>query len=365
MKEIVFIYGTRPEIIRLSELIKSARKFFSVKLINTGQNFHSNLNENFEVELGLGHADFYLKTGNSDYGQFIGATLSALEAIFSEDCSHADAIIILGDTYSALAAAFVAAKRGVKIFHIEAGNRCNDRSVPEEINRVMVDQLSDVNCAYSDFAKQNLIMEGFSNQATFVVGSPLSEVYDVHAEEIARSSILKDFGLSKRSFVVLSLHRAELCSRADLNVVLKKLFEYLNSLDMPIIASMHPRIVSTNLIEDSFQELENFFWHKPFSFFEYAKLIENSFFVVSDSGSIAEEASILGFDGYSFRRVTERQEAVEAGSIKIVGYSAKNLANEISALDQINPGVIPSTPDYRSKNFSQRMISIIKGVLVD
>jgi UDP-N-acetylglucosamine 2-epimerase len=316
--KVMTILGTRPEIIRLSEVIKRCDKEFDHILVHTGQNYDYELSQIFFDELGVRKPDYYLNCVGKNLGETMGNVISKSYDLIQE--VKPDAVLILGDTNSSLAA--ISAKRlKCPIFHMEAGNRCWDWNVPEMTNRVMIDHISDINMPYSHFAYNNLMHEGLRKDRTFITGSPMLEVINAHRQQIEDSDILTKLGLEKGKYMVMSAHREE---NIDIPEKFNSLFPALNKIadeyKMPVIFSVHPR-TRKKLEENGFKLSSYIREEKPFGFFEYLKLQENAFCVLSDSGTLTEESSILNFPAVLIRNSTERQEGVIQGSILVSGVS--------------------------------------------
>ena len=357
--KLMTILGTRPEIIRLSEVIKACDKAFDHVLVHTGQNYDYELNQIFFDQLGLRKPDFYLNVVGKNLGETMGQVIAKSYDLIQQE--KPDAILILGDTNSALSA--IAAKRlKCPIFHMEAGNRCWDWNVAEMTNRTIVDHISDINLPYSHFAYENLMKEGLKPERTFITGSPMKEVIHAHIEEIHSSKILEEQGLTKGGYIVMSAHREE---NVDIPEKFDRLYPSLNKIadhfKMPVIFSVHPRtrkkfeqkgfIVSPYIRED-----------KPFGFFDYCALQKNSYVTLSDSGTLSEESSILDFPAVLIRTSTERQEANEHGSIVLGGVDYETILAGIQEAREIHkPGNnMPIVPDYNHDNVSEKVVEIIK-----
>jgi UDP-N-acetylglucosamine 2-epimerase len=343
--KVMTILGTRPEIIRLSEVIKKCDKEFDHILVHTGQNYDYELNQIFFEELGLRKPDYYLDCVGKNLGETMGNVISKSYDLIQQ--VKPDAILILGDTNSALSA--ISAKRlKTPIFHMEAGNRCWDWNVAEMTNRVIVDHISDVNMPYSHFAYNNLMHEGLRKDRTFITGSPMLEVINAHRQQIEDSDILKQLGLEKGKYMVMSAHREE---NVDIPEKFNRLFPALNQIadeyKMPVIFSVHPR-TRKRLEENGFKLSKYIREERPFGFFEYCKLQENAFCVLSDSGTLTEESSILNFPAVLIRTSTERQEGVIAGTIAIGGVDALSISLSIRKIcdKKNNDGSIPLVSDY-------------------
>ena len=361
MKKVMTILGTRPEIIRLSEVIKKFDQEFEHILVHTGQNYDYELNEIFFEELGLRRPDFFLNTVGKDLGETMGNILAKSYEIIQKE--KPDCVCILGDTNSALSA--ISAKRlKCPIFHMEAGNRCWDWNVAEMTNRVIVDHIADFNLPYSEFAKSNLLREGLPERRIIKTGSPMKEVLMAHEREIESSNILEKLHLKKDGYLVFSAHREE---NVDNEEKMKTLFTSLNEiaeeLKMPVIFSCHPR--TRKRLEKAGIRLSSYIVEsKPFGFFEYGKLQRNAYVVLSDSGSLTEESAICHFPALLIRTSTERQEGVIAHAISIPGIEKEAILKAIPiARKRAKEGRIArkiAVPDYDVNDFSKRITKIIK-----
>ena len=354
------IIGTRPEIIKLAETIKACDKFFDHKLVHTGQNWDYSLNEVFFEDLNIRKPDFFLEAVGGNLGETVGNIISKSYDLLSKQ--KPDAILILGDTNSALSS--ISAKRlKIPIFHMEAGNRCFDENLPEEINRKIVDHISDVNLPYSSNARQNLLNEGIKVEHTFVTGSPMYETIQNNIDRIKSSEVLEKLGLNKNQYILVSAHREE---NVDNEENFKSLTNALNkiadSYGMPMVFSVHPR-TKQRLEKNKIKLHENIKMLKPFGFFDYNKLQLDSFCVLSDSGTLAEESAILGFSGVSLRTSTERQEAIDTGSFVIGGITEESISQsiELSRAMVKNKNKINLPLDYSCDNVSQKIVKIIQS----
>lgn len=357
--KVMTILGTRPEIIRLSEVIKRCDEEFDHILVHTGQNYDYELNGIFFEELGLREPDHYLNVAGKNLGESMGNIISASYDLIKE--LQPDAILILGDTNSALSA--ISAKRlKTPIFHMEAGNRCWDWNVAEMTNRTIVDHISDINLPYSHYAYGNLMKEGLRVDRTFITGSPMKEVLDAHKEKIEESKILESLGLEKDKYLVISAHREE---NVDIESKFMRLFPSLNRIadeyGMKIIFSCHPR-TRKRFEEKGFTLSENIILSKPLGFFEYCSLEKNAHCVLSDSGTLTEESSILDFPAVLIRTSTERQEGEEHGSIVIGGVDYSSIKKGIEKAREIHhPGnTLSIVPDYDVDDVSNKVVKIIK-----
>ncbi len=358
--KLITVIGTRPEIIKLSEVIKKSDEYFDHVLVHTGQNWDYTLNEIFFEELGLKKPDFFLESVGKTLGETMGNIIAKSYDLFVKE--KPDAILILGDTNSALSA--ISAKRlKIPIFHMEAGNRCFDQNVPEEINRTIVDHISDVNLPYTEHARGYLFSEGISKERVFVTGSPMREVINKYRVDIDNSKVLETLNLKKDNYFILSAHREE---NIDNEENFKSLMTALNSIaekyKMPIIFSTHPRTMKR--IDESKIKLNPLIQTlKPFGFFDYNRLQLDSFCVLTDSGTLAEEGTILGLTGVSLRTSTERPEVVDKGAFIIGGIQSDDLlqAVELARSMKKNNEVALPTPAYADDNVSIKVVKIIQS----
>ena len=354
------IAGTRPEIIKLSEIIKKADKYYDQILVHTGQNYDYELNKVFFEELGLREPDYYLGVVGENLGQTMGNVIAKSYELMEK--VKPDALLVLGDTNSCLCV--ISAKRlKIPVFHMEAGNRCKDENLPEEIIRRAVDVTSDVNLCYSEHARRYIIDTGVKQEYTFVVGSPMAEVLNHYKEEIAHSTVLDDIGLEAGKYILLSAHREE---NIDIESNFMFLMNAVNALaeryDMPVLYSCHPR--SRQYIEArGFKFNKKVIQHKPFGFFDYNKLQQNAFCVVSDSGTVPEEAAYYKFPAVSVRTSTERPEAVDQGVFTIGSITAEQVlqAVDLAVKMHANGDDPADVPDYIDKNVSTKVIKIIQS----
>lgn len=354
------ILGTRPEIIRLSEIIKKCDKYFEHILVHTGQNWDYALNQIFFEDLDLRAPDHYLEAVGGDLGETIGNIIAKSYKVMLEE--RPDALLVLGDTNSALSA--ISAKRlRIPIFHMEAGNRCFDENLPEETNRRIVDHIADVNLCYSEHARRYLNYEGVPRERTYVTGSPMAEVLTANLHKIERSQILHELGLAKGEYILLSAHREE---NIDIEKNFFALMNAVNSMaehyDMPVIYSTHPR--SAKFIEQrEFRFHPNVRSLRPFSFSDYNRLQLDAFCVVSDSGTLPEEASYFGFPAVSVRTSTERPESMDKGNFILGGITTDQMLQAVDVAVEMHRngdrGV--STPDYIDENVSTKVVKIIQS----
>ncbi|QUD73576.1 UDP-N-acetylglucosamine 2-epimerase (non-hydrolyzing) [Clostridium perfringens] len=358
--KVMTIVGTRPEIIRLAETIKKCDLYFEHILVHTGQNWDYTLNDVFFKELELREPNHFLGVVGNNLGETMGNIIAKSYEILVQE--QPDALLILGDTNSCLSA--IAAKRlKIPVFHMEAGNRCFDQNVPEEINRRIVDVTSDVNLAYTEHARRYLLSEGMRKEYTFVTGSPLPEVFARYMPKIDESDVLERLGLEKGKFILVSAHREE---NIDNDENFKSLTDALNAIaetyNMPVIYSTHPR--SWKRIEEKGIKFhENIKQLKPFGFYDYNKLQKDSFCVLSDSGSLAEESNIMGFPAVSIRTSTERPEAVDKGSVILGGITFDSITQAIEVITKEKElgEELVKVHDYTDINVSTKVVNIIQG----
>ena len=362
-KKILTILGTRPEIIRLSCIIKKIDKNFVNILVNTNQNYYKNLNLVFFKELNLSTPKYnFPKKKFLNSINFISNTLIQIDKILAFE--KPDAVLVLGDTNTALSV-LCAKKRNIPIFHIEAGNRCYDQRVPEEINRVLVDKISDINLVYSDVAKQNLIKENFDLDKIIKIGSPLFEVFKENHVRIENSNILKKLNLTEKKYILLSCHREEnvdkLNNLSQIILATKKIAKKFN---LKIIFSIHPR-TKDKIKKANKSMLKNIINHKPFGFFDYIKLQMNSKLTISDSGSIVEESNILNFAAINIRETTERQEGMEKGFAVLSGLKINDIVSsaEIVLKRFSNKPRLDIHKDYFEEHVSDKVINAIQSYI--
>jgi len=357
--KVVTVVGTRPEIIRLAECIKKCDEFFEHILIHTGQNYDYTLNQIFFEDLQLREPDHYLNVAGKHLGETIGNVIAKSYELLAE--IKPDALLVLGDTNSVLCT--IAAKRlKIPIFHMEAGNRCFDQNVPEEINRKISDHISDINLTYTENSRRYLLSEGFRKDHVFVTGSPLKEVLDKYMSEIIDSTVVQKLGLEAKKYLVVSAHREENIDLKDhFNILSEALNAVAEKYQMPIIFSTHPR--TRNKIKASgikFHELIRNI--EPLGFFDYVKLQKEAFVVLSDSGTISEESAMMDFPAVSIRTSTERPEAIDAGTIVLGGISTESMLQSIPIAQELHESGQAHLPlEYQVTNCSTRVIRVIQS----
>lgn len=361
MLKVMTIAGTRPEIIRLARIIDRFDRYFRHVLVHTGQNFDYELNEVFFSELGIRRPDCFLDAAGANAAETIGKVIIATDAVIEQH--QPDAILILGDTNSALAA-IAAKRRKVPIFHMEAGNRCFDFRVPEEINRRIVDHIADINLTYSQIAREFLLREGLPPDQVICTGSPMREVLEHHRDAIERSDVLTRLNLAARRYFLVSSHREENVDSPD---TLQRLFNVLNQLAQhygdPVIVSTHPRTRKRmDALNLPASPLVRFC--KPFGFLDYVHLQCNARAVLSDSGTITEESSILNFPALNLREVHERPEGVEEAAVMFVGLDPQRVDEGLAILaDQPrgNERLLSMVSDYQATNVSDKVLRIVQS----
>jgi UDP-N-acetylglucosamine 2-epimerase len=358
--KVMTILGTRPEIIRLSEVIRRLDQVVDHVLVHTGQNYDRELNDVFFQDLGVRKPDHFLAVDATSLGTAYGNILMSTEKVLQDE--RPDAVLILGDTNSSIAA-IMAKRMQVPVYHMEAGNRSFDLNVPEEVNRRIVDHIADFNLVYTERARQHLISEGLPHRRTYLTGSPLREVFDRHKERIAASTVVADLGLEERGFMLVSVHRQENVDAPDrLHAVLSCLNALARRFDEPVIVSTHPR-TRKRLDELAGLEIDDRVrFAKPFGYLDYNRLQCAARCVVSDSGSIAEEAAIMGFPAVTIRTSMERPEALDAGTIPLTGLDPEVVvtAAERQAARHAE-GRIGVPEEYMITDTSERVVNLLLG----
>ena len=358
--KLMTIVGTRPEIIKMSAIIKKCDCYFNHILVHTGQNYDYQLNEVFFKELGLRAPDYYLGVVGENIGQTMGNVISKSYELMVKE--KPDAIIVLGDTNSCLCV--ISAKRlKIPVFHMEAGNRCKDENLPEEVIRRIVDVTSDVNLCYSEHARRYILDSGVKPEYTFLVGSPMAEVFKGCLNEINNSNILETLGLTKNNYILLSAHREE---NIDIEENFLSLMNAVNAMaekyDMPILYSCHPR--SKKFIEKrKFKFDSRVIQSKPLGFFDYNKLQQNAFCVVSDSGTVPEEGAFFKFPAVSIRTSTERPEAMDEGVFVIGSISSEQVLQAVDLATSMNKNkdLASNVRSYYDDNVSTKVVKIIQS----
>ena len=361
--KVITVVGTRPEIIRLCRVIPEMDKFFNHNLIHTGQNYDYELNEIFFKELNLRKPDFFLNSGGGSSAEIIGSVISKIDKVILE--LKPEALLILGDTNSCMSA-IAAKRRKVPIFHMEAGNRCFDERVPEEIIRKIIDHTADINLPYSDIARKILISEGLKPDKIIKTGSPMKEVLNFYEPKFYSSNILDKLNLEPFKYFLVSIHREENVDMVDnLREIIKTLHVITDNYQMPIIVSTHPR--TRKMLEKlnlNTPQKKGINFMKPFGFLDYIKLQQNSYCVLSDSGSITEESSILNFPALNLREAHERPEGFEECSVMMVGLKNQRILNALDILKDQKRGFerdLDIVNEYKVDNVSKKIVRIIES----
>ncbi len=359
--KVVTILGTRPEIIRLSCVLKLLDRNVEHIIVHTGQNYDYELNEIFFEDMGLRKPDYFMNIDTTSLGHVYGDVMVHSEGILRKE--KPDAVLILGDTNSCIAG-IMAKRLKIPLYHMEAGNRCFDLNVPEEINRRIIDHISDFNLVYTEHARRHLLSEGLPHRRIYVTGSPLREVLNEHIDRIKKSQVLSKLNLEKDGYLLVSAHREENVDNSDNLEKLLTAFEAARvEFKMPVIISTHPR--TRNRLEklNPGKLHPDIRFMKPFGFLDYVNLQMNAFCVLSDSGTICEESSILGFPAITIRNSIERPEAMDSGSIVVTGLESKVIieAIRLQTSSDIKDKPIHVPEDYRIENTSHRVIKLIIG----
>jgi len=359
MIKVITVVGTRPEIIRLACVIKLFDRYTQHILVHTGQNYDYELNEIFFEDLELRKPDYFLNVDTSSLGHVLGETLIGIEAILDKE--KPDAMLILGDTNASIAA-IMAKRKHIPIYHMEAGNRSFDANVPEEINRKMIDHIADFNLVYTENSRRHLLAEGLSHRRVYLTGSPMFEVLNSYLPKIKESKALEELGLESKKYFLISVHREE---NVDYPQNLRSIAVVLNYLAdqylIPIIVSTHPRT------RKRIEMLEGFVFNplvkflKPFGFLDYNYLQMNALCVVSDSGTISEESSILRFPALTIRNSMERPEAIDAGTIVLSGFNPEVVMDSLKLVTDEQANYQKICPDYEVTNCAMRVLKLVQG----
>ena len=353
MTKVMTVVGTRPEIIRLSEVIKRLDATVDHVLVHTGQNYDYELNEIFFEELGLRRPDHFLNVDTSSLGRVLGEVLIKTEHVLLEE--QPDAFLVLGDTNSCIAA--VMAKRmRIPVYHMEAGNRCFDENVPEETNRRLIDHVADFNLVYTEHARRNLLAEGIHPSRILLTGSPMNEVLTAQRAAIDASDVLKRLGLQEDGYFLVSAHREENVDDSQrLSALLDCLEAVVSEHGLPVLVSTHPR--TRKRLETLAREVAGVTFHRPLGFHDYNRLQLSARCVLSDSGTVAEEASLLGFPAVTLRGAIERPEALDAGGLVLADLDRENLILGIRATAGSTPRAVPA--EYAVDNCAERTVNYI------
>ena len=358
--KIVTVVGTRPEIIRLSSVIKLLDAHTELVLVHTGQNYDYELNEVFFEDLGLRPPNHFLEADTSSLGTALGTIISGTEKVLQEE--KPDAFLVLGDTNSCISA-LMAKRMKIPVFHMEAGNRSFDENVPEETNRRLVDHVSDYNPVYTEHARRNLLAEGIHSSRILLTGSPMREVLEENAEQIDASGALEKQGLTPQEYFLVSLHREENVDSSErLQAAVDTLEALHEQYDVPVLVSTHPR-TRKRLEALGIHEKDGFIFHPPFGFHDYVKLQKEAKLVLSDSGTISEESSILSFPAVTMRDFIERPESQDTGAIIAAGLRRKDVLNAVeitlALFDSRKQAVLPT--DYAIQDTAARVVAFIRS----
>ncbi len=355
------IVGTRPEIIRLSRVLAALDAHTDHVLVHTGQNYDYELNQVFFEDLEVKKPAHFLEVDTSSLGNVLGHTLIGAERVLQEE--KPDAVLILGDTNSAIAG-IMARRMKIPVYHMEAGNRCFDFNVPEELNRRIIDHVADFNLVYTEHARRHLLSEGLPHRRIYLTGSPMREVLEYYADRIEASAILDSLGLEAGGYVLVSMHREE---NVDNPSSLRSLLSALEQIGavhgVPVVVSTHPRTRKRLEVLDEWQPDGDLRFLKPFGFHDYNKLQKNAFCVLSDSGTISEESSLLGFPAVTIRTAMERPEALDTGSIILTGIEPDAIVRAVGVVTDAHARNMkaPIPEDYQIRNTSQRVLNLIVG----
>jgi UDP-N-acetyl-L-fucosamine synthase len=361
LKVMTFI-GTRPEIIRLSRTMVRLDEFMNQVIVHTGQNYDYELNEVFFKELELRKPDYFLEVDTSSLEASVGDIIKKSGEVLKKECP--DAVLVLGDTNSCLAA-YMAKRLHIPVFHMEAGNRCYDLNVPEEVNRRIIDHIADFNLVYTEHARRHLISEGLPHRRIYLTGSPMKEVLDYYMPKIRQSDVLESLSLKASGFFLVSTHREENVDNPEnLSRILFNLNKLAEDYNLPVIVSTHPR--TRNRLEKSTEiEMNSLIrFLKPFGFLDYINLQMNALCVLSDSGTISEESSILNFPAISLRQSMERPEAQDAGTIILTGFDPEVVSDSIRiTIKEFEKygGYKRIAEEYAIENTSWRVLKLITG----
>jgi UDP-N-acetylglucosamine 2-epimerase (non-hydrolysing) len=356
--KVMTILGTRPEIIRLSRIIEQLDRLSHHVLVHTGQNYDPNLGEIFFRELGIRQPDHFLGVRGETFGEQLGQIIAESEKVFRNE--QPDRLLILGDTNSALSA-IVAKRMAIRVYHMEAGNRCYDDRVPEEVNRRIIDHSSDILMPYTERSRSNLLREGIEGHRVFVIGNPIFEVIQHYDSAIRQSDVLRRLGLESGRYFLITMHREE---NVDVEARLRSLTEALELLQreyqLPVVCSVHPR--TKNKMEQYGVGVENeqIRFHAPFGFFDFIALERNAFCVLSDSGTVQEECCIFKVANVTIRDVTERPETIECGSNMLSGVDPEMIMQCVHVvLDQKHQWTAPA--EYMAEDVSHTVVKILLG----
>lgn len=359
--KVITILGTRPEIIRLACVMQRLDAHTDHKIVHTGQNYDFELNEVFFRDLGVRKPDYFLNVDTTSLARVFAGVLIGVEDVLRKE--KPDAVLILGDTNSAIAA-IIARRMKVPVFHMEAGNRCFDLNVPEETNRRFVDHIADFNLVYTEHARRHLLAEGLPHRRIYLTGSPMREVLETHRAAFAQSDVLARLDLQPKGYLLASVHREENVDRAEnLKLLLAAFTQAADEFKVPVIVSTHPRTRKRLALLDTAVDETKIRFLKPFGFHDYIKLQLEALCTISDSGTIAEESGILGFPAVTVRNAIERPEAIDTGTILVTGLQPQAILDGIKVQIAPRSGVAqPRLPfEYEINDTSLRVLKLIVG----
>jgi UDP-N-acetylglucosamine 2-epimerase (non-hydrolysing) len=358
--KVLIVLGTRPEIIRLSCVIERLDGLCDLRVAHTGQNFERSLSDVFFEELGVRPPDGHFGVAGGTFSERVGAVMAAAQRTLEDE--RPDRLLVLGDTDSALSA-FVAKRMGVPVFHMEAGNRCFDDRVPEEVNRRVIDQCSDVLMPYTERSRENLLREGFHPQSVVVIGNPIKEVMDRHADRIAASSVRADLGLDAGGYLLLTAHRQETVDEPErLRALVDEVTASAEALGLAVVFSVHPRTRERLERQGTVPDPDVIRLCEPFGYFDFVALIRDARCVLTDSGTVQEECCILRVPAVTVRDVTERPETIECGSNALAGVGVGALSRLIAAACAGDPDFTPP-PEYLVPHVSATVVKVVLGHL--
>lgn len=353
--KVMTILGTRPELIKMSAIMKKLDKHTNHMFVHTGQNYDPQLRDVFYDDLGLRRPDVQLDWAGNDLGAQMANSFYEVSTVLMRE--KPDAVVILGDTNSAIAGGYLAKRMKIPLFHLEAGNRCFDDNVPEEVNRRIMDHISDVNMVYTETQRRHLLAEGLAKDRTFVMGSPMKEVFDQYLPDIAARTILSNTGVEPGKYFLVSIHRDENTEiKENMEELVRTLNAVANRYGLPVIVTTHPRL--RKKVEEmgiTFSPLVRL--EKPFGFFDYVKLQMHAKCVISDSGTISEESALLHFPAITIRNAIERPEAVDVGSILMTGVDRESILDCLEVVEA--PNTVPA--DYNVDNTAERVLKVVLG----
>jgi len=353
------VVGTRPEIIRLSRVMPLLDRYTHHILVHTGQNYDYELNQIFFEDLELREPDYVLNVNTSSLGHVLGETLIKIEDVLDKE--KPDAMLILGDTNASIAA-IMAKRRHIPIYHMEAGNRSYDENVPEEINRRMIDHIADFNLVYTENSRRHLLSEGLPHRRIYLTGSPMYEVISFYRHKIERSAVMETLKLKSKQFFLVSVHREEnVDNPSNMRQIVDVLNQLVQKYNLPVIVSTHPRTRKRLESLNTITPVSQIRFLKPFGFCDYNFLQMNALCVLSDSGTISEESSILRFPAITIRNSMERPEAIDAGTIILSGFSADIVLDSVALAIDEKAKFDSICPEYQVVNTSHRVLKLILG----